>query len=173
MAPPRKRRASAGKRKPRRGRGTPGRRPKRATRQGSGGARWTHRAGRWLLKWSLVVGAGATTGAGFVGWAVYEQAKVDVDERLSARVWGPSGRVMSAPIEVWPGLTLTPEELAVDLQAAGYARVERPTRAGDFAVSGTDVVVHVPAASGPGWSVTAQEVHVAFCLLYTSPSPRD
>jgi penicillin-binding protein 1B len=97
-----------------------------------------------------------------VGWTVYEQAKVDVDERLSQRVWGPSGQVLSAPMEVWPGLTLDPDELAKDLQAAGYARVDRPSRAGDFAVSGGDVVVHVPADRGPGWSVPAQEVHVAF-----------
>ena len=115
-----------------------------------------------MLKWSLVVGTGAAAGSAFVGWTVYEQAKVDVDERLAGAVWGPSGRVLSGPLEVWPGLRLGPEELARDLQAAGYARVERPSRAGDFAVSGADVVVQVPRAEGPGWTVKAQDVQRYF-----------
>ena len=135
---------------------------KRSAARKTGSTSWPQRAARWLVKWSLVVGTGAAAGAAAVGWVVYEQAKVDVDERLAGAVWGPSGRVLSAPIEVWPGLRLDPEALAGDLQAAGYARVERPSRPGDFAVSGADVVVHVPAGEGPGWSVKAQEVHIAF-----------
>ncbi|MEC8422488.1 MAG: transglycosylase domain-containing protein, partial [Myxococcota bacterium] len=160
MAPTRKRRsapkpARRKRAKPSRSRGAP-----RRTR--GGGASWTRRAIRWTIKWSFVVGSGAAAGAALVGWAVYEQAKLDVDDRLRGAVWNATGRVLSAPIEVWPGLKLSPEELAADLQAAGYARVERPSQPGDFAVTGSDVVVNVPRAEGPGWTVRAQEVHVAF-----------
>lgn len=173
MAPPRKRRSA-----PKRTQRTRASAPRKRRAKGRGEAStspWTRRAARWLLKWTLVVGTGATAGGAFVGWAVYEQAKVDVDDRLSGAVWGPSGRVLSAPLEVWPGLVLTPDELAADLQAAGYAHVELPSRPGDFAVSGADVVVNVPAGAGPGWKVTGQEVHVAFAkgrVAAVSPSRR-
>jgi penicillin-binding protein 1B len=123
---------------------------------------WARRLGWWSLKWTLVIGTGAGLGAGFVGWVLYEQALVDVEERLAGEVWSPSGRVMSAPVEVWPGLALTPDALALDLQSAGYARVTKPDKPGDFSLGGQDLVVRVPEASGPGWKVGAQDVHVAF-----------
>ncbi|MEC7947976.1 MAG: hypothetical protein VX265_10435, partial [Myxococcota bacterium] len=85
MAPTRKRRsapkpARRKRAKPSRSRGAP-----RRTR--GGGASWTRRAIRWTIKWSFVVGSGAAMGAALVGWAVYEQAKLDVDDRLRGAVW--------------------------------------------------------------------------------------
>lgn len=105
---------------------------------------------------------GASAGIVFTSWALYEQAKVDVDTLLSQEVWTASGEVFSAPIEVWPGLSLTPDELGGDLVAAGYARVTRAEAPGDVQVAAQDVVVRVKAAKGPGWTLPASDVHVSF-----------
>ena len=136
-----------------------GRKKGRSKRSGSG---WLGRLGRFTLKWTAAVALGASAGAATLTWALYEQARVDIDTRLSGPVWQPSGRVMSAPMEVWPGLRLRPEQLADDLVAAGYARVERAVAPGDVQVASHDLLVHVPAAKGPGWSIPAGEVHVSF-----------
>ncbi len=162
MAPPRKRRSTSA------ASGSKRSKPKAPARAGGKGrgkapaAGLGRRALAWTVRWTLVVGVGAGLGGAFVGWVLYEQAEADVEERLSGTLWGPSGRVMSGPVEVWGGLTVTPEELAADLQAAGYARVGSPSKPGDFAVAAQDLVVKVPADSGPGWAVKAQDVHVAF-----------
>ena len=97
---------------------------------------------RFVGKWTLVVGLGAGLGASFVGWTLYRLAVEDVDALLDGRVWSSNGRVVSAPVQVWPGLRLSPEELAGDLQAAGYARVSSAAAAGDFEVSEDAVLVH-------------------------------
>lgn len=83
-------------------------------------------------------------------------------QRLDGPVWATTGSVMSGPLEIWRGLALTPEELARDLSAAGYARVRTPKAPGDFAVSQNDVYINVPAQLIPGPDVPAAEVHIAF-----------
>lgn len=116
---------------------------------------------------------GAATAGGIVVAALYHQATLDVAERLAGPVWTPSSRVMSAPMELWPGLAITPGEVAADLQRAGYARVARASAAGDFEISGNDLLIKVPAASGPGWKVAAGDVHIAFGARgITAISPR-
>ena len=114
--------------------------------------------GRLLLS----AGLGAVVGGGGVLGALYHQAELDVRERLSRPVWSSSARVLSAPMELWAGLQLSPDELAADLQAAGYARVARADAPGDFEVNGQDVLIRVPAAKGPGWDIAAADAHVAF-----------
>lgn len=120
------------------------------------------RLGRFSLKVTSAVAAGGLAGVGVTAWVLYEQAKVDVEELLSQDVWASSGQVLSGPMEVWPGLALTPSELAEDLVAAGYARVDRAEAPGDVQVANQDVVVKVKAAKGPGWSLTPADVHVSF-----------
>ncbi len=105
---------------------------------------------------------GVTLGGAVVSAALYQQAVKDVDARLAGPVWADAGVVRSGPLEIWRGMVLTPEELASDLSAAGYARVRDPSAAGDFAVGPNDVYINVPAARIPGWTIPAAEVHVAF-----------
>ncbi len=100
-------------------------------------------------------------GAAVVG-ILYHQAEKDVQERISGAVWSTSARVLSAPMELWPGLSISPGEVAADLQRAGYARVSRASAPGDFEISGNDLLVKVPVQSGPGWSTKAEDVHLAF-----------
>ncbi len=95
-------------------------------------------------------------------WALYHQAEQDVAERLAGPVWSSSARVLSAPMELWPGLAISPGEVAADLQRAGYARVARASAPGDFEISGNDLLIKVPKASGPGWEIPGGDVHLAF-----------
>ena len=115
-----------------------------------------------MLKWTAAVGLGASAGVAATVWVLYEQAVVDVHAALDGPVWQESGHVLSGPMEVWPGLALTPGELAEDLVLAGYAQVASASRPGDVQVAAQDVLVNVPAAKGPGWSIPASEVHVSF-----------
>ena len=112
---------------------------------------------------------------GVVLAALYHQAEVDVSARLEGPVWSSNGAVYSGPLELWPGLRITPEELARDLSAAGYARVRDPSSPGDFAVSSRDVYIIARQQKIPGYRIPASEVHVAFAegtIRAVSPSRR-
>ena len=110
---------------------------------------------RRLTTISLSLVVGAIVGAGLVVGALYHQATSDVDRLLAGPVWSENGRVLSGPMEIWPGLSLTPEALASDLQGAGYARVAALHSAGDFSVSDDAIVVRTDAKKNP-------DVRIAF-----------
>ena len=78
---------------------------------------------------------GALVGCSTVGYVLYHQAERDVQALLAQPVWSQTGRVFSAPMELWPGMRLTAGEVASDLQAAGYARVRSLENEGDFKVA--------------------------------------
>jgi penicillin-binding protein 1B len=136
----------------------PGARPKPA-----GGSRgfgqavrsWT----RWLILGSL---AGATLGGTAVLGTMYRHAVAVVDARMDGAIWTVPGLVVSAPMEVWPGLALTPAELGEDLRRAGYAVVSEARAAGDVVVEPGRVRVRNRAVEVPGAKVPAGEVVVDF-----------
>ncbi len=119
-----------------------------------------------LKSWTraLLVSAvvGAVLAGGIVSATMYRWAVGQVEEGLAGPVWTVPGHVWSGPIDVWPELAYTPEALAADLSAAGYARVAKAEKPGDYQVGTDAVVVNARAADGPGWSVKAGEVLVTF-----------
>lgn len=116
---------------------------------------WMKAFGRSLVVGTLLAG-------GIVGWVQYDWAERKVEQGLAAPVWTVPGKVTSAPIEIWPGLELEPEELASDLSSAGYARVARASQAGDFSVANNALMVSRREASGPGYEIKTGEVLVTF-----------
>jgi len=116
----------------------------------------------WTRAVLISLGVGTVLAGGIVGGTLYRWALGEVDRGLAGPVWTVPGHVWSGPIDVWPGLAYTPEALAADLSAAGYARVVKAAQPGDFQASADAVVVNVRAASGPGWAVKAGEVLVTF-----------
>lgn len=156
------------------GKGKPGSQPKIGPKKRSSGAKGGGRArspGRSgargglrgaLLRLSLTAVAAALTAGACLFGLLYNQALHDVQTRLGAPLWLNSGRVYSGPMELWPGLQISPEELAQDLQSAGYARVSKATQPGDFQLSDVDLLIHVPAAKGRGWATADTEAHVRF-----------
>lgn len=116
----------------------------------------------WLraLGRSLVVGT--VIALGIVAYVQWRWATRVVDRGLERPVWTVPGRVVSAPMEWWPGLRATPEELARDLSAAGYARVAEAALPGDFQVGREAMKVVLKPESGPGYEVRAGEVLLTF-----------
>ncbi|MFT5682411.1 MAG: penicillin-binding protein 1B [Myxococcota bacterium] len=84
---------------------------------------------------------GLLVGTSTVGYVLYHQAERDVEALLAQPVWSQTGRVYSAPMELWPGMRLTAGEVASDLQAAGYARVRTVESTGDFKVSSSSILL--------------------------------
>ena len=123
---------------------------------GGGGIRGWFRA----VVRSVVIGS--VLGSGIVVGTLYRHALTVVDAGTATPAWSLPGHVWSAPIEVWPGLSLTSEDLAGDLGAAGYARVTKATQPGDFQVSADAVMVEGRKASGPGWETTTGSTLITF-----------
>lgn len=116
----------------------------------------------FFLRFTLSVGLGCVMGGGVVGAALFRQALTVVDAGAVRPSWDVPGRVWSGPLELWPGLEASPEEIAADLAGAGYTRVSRATQPGDLQV-GPDALIVVPRkASGPGWEVGGGPVLLGF-----------
>jgi penicillin-binding protein 1B len=117
---------------------------------------------RWLLKTGIILAIGLLLGVGIVVLALYREAQVTVAARLEGAVWDTPGRVYGGPIELWPGLSLTPAQLASDLRAAGYAQVTQANAPGDFQLAGDAIKIKTASSAGPGWDVPAGEHLVTF-----------
>ncbi len=130
------------------------------------GSRGFRRLARELLAglaWRLAaLGLGAALGLLLVVHLLYRQALADVDTLIAAPLASQSGRVLSGPLELWPGLRASVEEVAQDLQRAGYARVGERKQPGDFTVQGDRILLWVPTASGPGWKTREEQVELRF-----------
>lgn len=129
--------------------------------KGKGGS-VLRRFGAWVGRVLLGATLGLALGAAVVVGVLYRAALLDVDRVVAGPVWTSSGRVLSGPQVVWNGLAYTAEALAADLVAAGYVRVNKVGKPGDFQVSDDAVMVDVPPAKGQGWSATEGEVLVTF-----------
>lgn len=154
-------------------------RPARARSGASRGGKGKGKSrSRPLLRWALALLLGLLLGIGLVGLGLYRAALEDVDSVLKGPVWSRSGRVVSAPQEIYPGLSLSPAQLGQDLSLAGYVVLdpgEKPARPGDVALTEDKLLALVPAASGPGWSVPEAEVLITFRggrVASVSPSGR-
>jgi len=138
------------------------------------GLSWYRRAARAALRLSVAGLLATTVGGSLVGLGMYRVALDDVRDRLAGEVWQLPGKVYSGPVEVWPGLAVTPDELAQDLKGAGYVQVNTASSPGEFSVTAGSVLVHNDTRSGPGWSVKGGEVLVTFRDdRVSSVSPRD
>jgi penicillin-binding protein 1B len=131
------------------------------------------RVGRALLRSTAVALGAAALGGGLVLFGLFHQAESQVQDALAGELWDRPGKVYSAPVEIWPGLAASPEELAVDLQSAGYARVGNAKQPGDFTVTADSLLVMRRAHSGPGWDLPESQVLITFRdgrVHTTSPS---
>lgn len=138
--------------------------PKRPSRKGGskGWRRLAKDVAIWLAWRAGALGLGVLAAVALIVGVLYRQALLDVDGLLQAPLVTNSGRVLSGPVEYWPGLVATVDEVAEDLQRAGYARVSAIDGPGDFTVSESGIRLRLPAAEGPGWRTKAEEVELTF-----------
>ncbi len=135
----------------------------KATKRRSTGRRPAPARPRSWVQGTLVSIAVALVLSGAIVLAgLWREAVGTVERRLAGEVWTEPGRVLSAPVEVWPGLACTASELAADLRAAGYDPVSEVREPGDVRIADQAVSARIPAARGPGWTVPAADVLVTF-----------
>lgn len=114
---------------------------------------------RYLYR-SLLVGG--LLGSLVVGLGFYRYAQERVASRLSGEVWELPGKIYAGPLDIWPGLKLSPEALASDLSAAGYARVPQASHPGDYSLEGDSLHIIRKAASYPGYEIKSTDVTIQF-----------
>ncbi len=139
-----------------------GAKPAKGPSKAGGAKKGAKAPSNWMkaVRRSLVIGT--LLGSVVIGGVLWNWALGVVDDGLERPTWSVPGKVQSAPLVVWEGETLSPEVLAVDLAAAGYARVPHAVQPGDFQVTDDAVHVVLAPATGPGWAVKAGESLVTF-----------
>ncbi|MCB9759299.1 MAG: PBP1A family penicillin-binding protein [Alphaproteobacteria bacterium] len=115
-----------------------------------------------MVRLGLASLIGLAIGGAIVVYGLYRSAEAEVQQRLSTGIWDLPGRVWSGPIEVWPGMAVEPEDLARDLQGAGYARVDHAARPGDFQLRDNTLLVLNTPQKGPGWATGSEEILITF-----------
>ncbi len=116
----------------------------------------------WAVREGLTVAVGITLGLTVTGGLLWWRAKSDVASYLANPPRAVPGVVYSAPIEVRKGQPLTVPELAGDLLAAGYERVDHVDSRGQFAIDGGRVHIWTAPLQVPGGRVDADKstVHI-------------
>ncbi len=114
----------------------------------------------WMRAFGRSLIVGAILAVAIIAAVQWRWALGVVDDGLGGPTWSVPGKVVSAPLVVWEGETLTPDQLSTDLAGAGYARVARATQPGDFQVSSD--AVHVVLNPDKRWEVAGGEALVTF-----------
>ncbi|MHC1743155.1 MAG: PBP1A family penicillin-binding protein [Syntrophobacteraceae bacterium] len=87
----------------------------------------------------------------------------DIQQRFSVRKWSIPSRVFSASAPIYPGQSLTLAIIKQMLQERRYREAfKEPLQAGEFRVSGANLMVHLREFRFPGRSIPAQRVQFEF-----------
>jgi penicillin-binding protein 1B len=93
---------------------------------------------RPALRWGLRLGVVLFLGvAGLTGWLDFK-----VRAEFEGKRWSVPARVYARPLTLYPDKAITQAELLSELDAAGYERVRKPVRPGQFSASTSRVDVH-------------------------------
>ncbi|TNE88294.1 MAG: PBP1A family penicillin-binding protein [Deltaproteobacteria bacterium] len=135
-------------------------RKKPATKAASGPPRPPMTWRRWLMWEAVTWGTGAAIGLGIAGSVLWSRAKDDVEAYLAdpPRTW--PGVIYSAPMRIESGQAMTARELAGDLLAAGYEKVDAVDGTGQFSLSGGDVRVWSAGLTVPGSKIAGGKTRV-------------
>ncbi|MDX1528809.1 MAG: transglycosylase domain-containing protein, partial [Gammaproteobacteria bacterium] len=90
---------------------------------------------RAAVLWTLVVLV-----LSFCGYVLWLNSKVTA--QFEGRRWQVPARIYARPLEIYPGVALTPEELMAELEAAGY-RPGSVERAGGYVRQGNTFFVNL------------------------------
>jgi penicillin-binding protein 1B len=75
-----------------------------------------------------------------VPWVVY--LNFQVTSEFEGRKWDLPSRVYARPLELFPGVRLTRQDLERELELSGYQRSQQISRPGQYHVSGDTVEIH-------------------------------
>jgi len=75
-----------------------------------------------------------------VPWTIYLNHQVTTE--FEGRKWDLPSRVYARPLELYPGLRLSPVDLETELQAAGYRKSDQLSKPGHYWASGRQFEIH-------------------------------
>jgi penicillin-binding protein 1B len=94
---------------------------------------------RSLIWRASLLAAGVCLGL-LLPWIIYLDEQVR--REFEGRKWDLPSRVYARPLELFPGARISPEDLEVELSAAGYRRAAAADRPGQYVISRGTVEVH-------------------------------
>jgi len=68
-----------------------------------------------------------------------------INARFEGGAWALPSRVYARALELYPGATLTRDELVYELELSSYLRVDRQPLAGEYRLLGASLELHSPA----------------------------
>lgn len=81
----------------------------------------------------IILAAGLCLGVSIIFGATYlHRLDTEIRSRFEGQRWALPAKVYARPLELYPGLPLTPDLLETELVLAGYRRDEKPDAAGSF-----------------------------------------
>ncbi len=93
------------------------------------------------LRWLLALGCAALAlGALYTAYLDYQ-----VRGLFEGKRWALPARVYARPLELYAGLTLSPEQLQRELELIRYQRVQDPRRPGSYVRTSDEFIVHTRA----------------------------
>jgi len=85
----------------------------------------------------------------------------EAGHRFAERQWTQASRVYARPLELYPGLAMSPDDLVLEMQAAGL-QPGSPEQIGRFQRRGESLDIHVPGFNFPDTTQPPQRVRVEF-----------
>ena len=117
------------------------------------------RKGGWSRRlWRLLLLAGGVFLGLMVPWVAYLNHQVTTE--FEGRKWDLPSRVYARAMDLYPGATLSLQDLELELRAAGYRRNPTVGRPGQYRVSGDTVEIYRRAFSFPDGSEEARRIEV-------------
>jgi penicillin-binding protein 1B len=134
-----------------------------STRRSSGGRSGSSRRGRRPARpglWRLLAGVLLAGALAFAGYVYYLDRMVT--HRFERLRWTLPARVYAAPLELYAGLELSPQQLEHELQRLSYHEAADPRQPGTYRVSGERIDVALRAAQFADGSRPATLLSVLF-----------
>ncbi|CAK0766748.1 peptidoglycan glycosyltransferase/peptidoglycan DD-transpeptidase MrcB [Gammaproteobacteria bacterium] len=85
-----------------------------------------------------------------------------VREQFDGKRWELPARVYARPLELYQGLSLTPAQLQMELDALGYRSVKEPVEPGSYAITGNDAQLVTRAFTFWDGDEASQAVRMSF-----------
>jgi len=93
--------------------------------------------GLFLRLFLLLAGVGLGL---LLPWTIYLNHQVTTE--FEGRKWDLPSRVYARPLELYPGLRLSPVDLETELQAVGYRKSDKASKPGQYSTSGRQFEIH-------------------------------
>lgn len=93
--------------------------------------------GLFLRLFLLLAGVGLGL---LLPWTIYLNHQVTTE--FEGRKWDLPSRVYARPLELYPGLRLSPVDLETELKAAGYRKSDKASKPGQYSTSGRQFEIH-------------------------------